>query len=143
MERMLVSVGMTFLHWRTLKSLSLSCPSGYVSFPDHSTCTSEALWSPDLSQLECIRTVEKNATGLYCEWLSSMKGVYRILNQTQDINNNYSTVGSVIEFQCIHTPYQIDPLFTTQCQAGQWDPHPRDVCGQDFTTVFGDAGCYA
>ena len=29
-----------------------------------------------------------------------------------------------MEFHCLHTPYKIDPLFTTECQAGQWNPHP-------------------
>ena len=41
-----------------------------------------------------------------------------------------------MEFQCVHTPYQIHPLFTTQCLAsGQWSPHPGDVCGQYLTIV--------
>ena len=35
-----------------------------------------------------------------------------------------------MEFQCVDTPYVVDPLFTTECQAGQWNPHPRDICGQ-------------
>ena len=34
-----------------------------------------------------------------------------------------------------YTPYEVDPLFTTECQAGQWNPHPRDICGQGVTAV--------
>ena len=64
--------------------------------------------------------------------LSSVSDVYRILNQA---NNSFSALGSILEFQCVHTPYQVDPLFITQCLAGQWDPHPKDVCGQDFNVV--------
>jgi hypothetical protein len=41
----------------------------------------------------------------------------------------------LVEFQCVHTPYKIDPLFTTECRAGQWNPHPRDICGQGVTVV--------
>ena len=109
----------------------LSCPPGY-GLPHRevvSTCTSEAMWLPDFSMLdlEC----QHNTIG-DCGQLSSLSGVYRILNQTIDIS--YSE-GSLVEFQCVHTPYQIDPLFTTQCQAGLWNPHPRDVCGQDLTIV--------
>ena len=76
-------------------------------------------------------TNNHNAIG-DCGQLSSLSGVYRILNQIIDIS--YSE-GSLIEFQCVHTPYQIDRLFTTQCQAGLWNPHPRDVCGQDLTVA--------
>ena len=66
-----------------------------------------------------------------CEPLSLFNGVYRIINQ------NNSAERLTQQFQCVHTPYQIDPVFTTQCLAGQWNPHPRDVCDQDFTiTVY-------
>ena len=40
-----------------------------------------------------------------------------------------------MEFQCLHTPYKVDPLFTTECQAGQWNPHPRDICDQGVTVM--------
>lgn len=57
-----------------------------------------------------------------------MKSAYRILNHTE-----YNSRGLLVEFQCVHTPYLIDPLFITECLAGQWNPHPEDVCGQDST----------
>ena len=115
----------------------LSCSPGY-GFPHRkiiSTCTSEAVWSPDFSllDLECQHKSINNRTTIGdCGQLSLLSGVYRILNQTIDIS--YSA-GSLVEFQCVHTPYHIDPLFTTQCQAGLWNPHPRDVCSQDLTVV--------
>ena len=40
-----------------------------------------------------------------------------------------------MDFHCVHTPYQIDPLFTTQCLAGQWNPHPRDICDHNLNVV--------
>ena len=98
-----------------------------------STCTSEAVWSPDISLLdhECQHkklTNNRSTTG-DCEQLSLASDVYRILNQTSH------SEGSLVEFQCVHTHYQIDPLFTTQCMAGQWDPHPGVVCDHDATIV--------
>ena len=104
-----------------------------------STCISETVWLPDVLLLECQCKVTCNYIAIItqllyycignCGQLSSMKGVYRILN-----NKSFS-VGSIIEFQCVHTPYKFDPLFFTQCQAGgQWSLHPRDVCGQH--TIF-------
>jgi hypothetical protein len=103
-----------------------------------STCTSEAVWSPDLLQdLECRSRliIDHKAMG-DCGQLFSVSGVYRILelNGTNNTMASYSE-GSLVEFQCVHTPYQIDPLFTTECQAGQWNPHPRDICGQSATVV--------
>ena len=115
----------------------LSCPPGY-GLPHRevvSICTSEAVWLPDFSllDLECQHKSTNNHNTIGdCGQLSLLSGVYKILNQTIDIS--YSE-GSLMEFQCVHTPYQIDPLFTTQCQAGLWNPHPRDVCGQDLTVV--------
>jgi hypothetical protein len=40
-----------------------------------------------------------------------------------------------MEFQCVHSPYQIDPLFTAECRAGQWNPHPRNTCDQGETVM--------
>jgi hypothetical protein len=103
--------------------ISISCLPGYVLPHEEviSTCTSEAMWSPDLSlqlDLECQHKLGD------CRQLSLVSGAYRILNET-----SYSE-GSLVEFQCVHSPYKIDPLFITECQAGQWNPHPRDICGQ-------------
>ena len=113
----------------------LSCRPGY-GLPHRefiSTCTNEAVWSPDvlLLDLECQHKLT-NTTIVDCEQLSLVSGTYRVLNQTNNIS--YSE-GSHVDFQCVQTPYQIDPLFTTQCQAGQWDPHPRDVCDHDVTIM--------
>jgi hypothetical protein len=115
--------------------ISVSCLPGY-GLPRGeaiSTCTSEAVWSPDLSlqlDLECQHKLinDHNAIG-DCGQLSSVSGAYRILNET-----SYSE-GSFVEFQCVHSPYKVDPLFTTECQAGQWNPYPRDICGQGVTVV--------
>ena len=114
----------------------LSCLPGYGSPHTRevvSTCTSEAVWSPDFSQLDLECQSELTTTRGDCVQLSLLRGVYRILNQTSNISNYLE--GSLVEFQCVHTHYQLDPLFTTQCQAGQWNPHPGDVCGQDLTGV--------
>ena len=115
----------------------LSCRLGIPHKEVISTCTNEAVWSPDVSllDLECQHKLTNNhSTTGDCEQLFSAIGIYRILNHTNNIS--YSE-GSLMDFQCIHTPYQIDPLFTTQCQAGQWDPHPRDVCDQGVTINVG------
>ena len=113
--------------------ISVSCLPGY-DLPHRiqeiiSTCTSEAVWSPDLLQdLECQRKpINDPNTVESCVQLSSDSGLYRIFNQTNAAS--YSE-GSLVKFQCVDTPYEIDPLFTTECQDGQWNPHPRDICGQ-------------
>ena len=116
--------------------ISVSCLPGY-DLPHGevvvSTCTSEAVWSPDLQDLDCQRKLinDHNAIG-DCGQLSSVSGAYRVLNQT---NTTSYSEGSLVEFQCVDTPYEIDPLFTTECQAGQWNPHPRDICGQGVTVT--------
>ena len=97
------------------------------------------MWLPDVSlldpDLECQRKLvnDHNANNVGdCVQLSSDSGLYRILNQT---NTTSYSEGSLMDFQCLHTPYEVDPLFTTECQAGQWNPHPRDICGQGVTVV--------
>ena len=115
--------------------ISISCLRYALKLPCSlreiiSICASEAVWLPDLSlldlDLECQRNLinDHNAIG-DCGQLSSVSGVYRILNET-----SYLEFGSLVEFQCVDTPYEIDPLFTTECQGGQWNPHPRDICDQ-------------
>ena len=92
------------------------------------------MWEPDLD-LECQRKLVNNHNAIEdCVQLSSVtnSGLYGILNQT---NSTSYSEGSLVEFQCVHTPYKIDPLFTTECQDGQWNPHPRDICGQGVTVI--------
>ena len=121
--------------------ISVSCLPGY-GLPHSqreviSTCTSEAVWLPDPLDLECQRKLvnDHNSYSIGdCGELSSVSGVYRILNQTNTTSASYSK-GSLMEFQCVHTPYEVDPLFTTECQAGQWNPHPRDICDQGVTVM--------
>ena len=114
-----------------------SCLPGY-DFPHSlreviSTCTSEAVWSPDLLDLECQHILINNHNAMGdCVQLSSVSGGYRILNKT---NTTSYSEGSLMEFQCLHTPYEIDPLFASECQAGQWNPHPRDICDQGVTVM--------
>ena len=107
----------------------ISCLPGY-SLPRGevivSTCVSEAVWSPDLLDLDCQRKliIDDPNSVEDCVQLFSVSGAYRILNQT---NNTSYSEGLLMKFQCVDTPYKIDPLFTTECQAGQWNPHPRVV----------------
>ena len=84
----------------------------------------------DLLDLECqCKPINDPNAVEDCVQLFLVSGGYRILNGTN------ITSESLVEFQCLHTPYEIDPLFTTECQAGQWNPHPRDICGQGVTVV--------
>ena len=111
--------------------ISVSCPPGY-SLPRGeviiSTCTSEAVWSPDLLDLDFqCKLISDYSAIEECGPLSSVSSAYRVLNET---NTTSYSEGSLVEFQCLHTPYEIDPLLTTECQAGQWNPHPRYICGQ-------------
>ena len=123
------------LPWRMLKSLSLA--HLVIVFLTRKILRSHALAKRYGGQIFHCQSARVRYNSLDnasimvsgdCGQLSSISGVYRILNQT---NNSFS-----VGFQCVHTPYQIDPVFTTQCQAGQWDPHPRDVCRQDLTGMI-------
>ena len=100
-------------------------------------CTSEGIWWPDFSQLECQRKyvhlgntmhTTSNCTG-DCGQLPSMEDVYTILNET-----NNTTEGSVIEFECVHTHPLNKPLIQAEClSSGLWQPHPKAICGQETT----------
>ena len=93
------------------------------------------MWSPDLLNLECQRKlIDDHSAVEDCVQLSSVSDVYRVLNETNTSTTGYSE-GSFVKFQCVDTPYEIDPLFTTECQAGQWNPYPRDICNQDVTII--------
>ena len=61
-----------------------------------------------------------------CGQLPPVNDVYTIINQT-----NYTTEGSIVEFQCLHGLWTQDALNTTitECQSnGKWTPDPKDVC---------------
>ena len=121
--------------------ISVSCLPGYGFMETKetatimSTCTSEGTWEPYYLDLECQKLINNHSPTGDCGHLSSVSGLYRILNHT---NNTSYSEGLLMEFQCVDTPYKIDPLFTTECQADQWTPHPRDICGQ----LQGVMACY-
>ena len=97
------------------------------------------MWSPDLLDLDFQCKLIGNYSAIEeCGLLSSVSSAYRVLNET---NTTSYSEGSLVEFQCLHTPYEIDPLLTTECQAGQWNPHPRYICGQMQGVTVMEYGC--